>query len=61
MPHLLLTTDLASLSNDELELKANGHLIADDIEGEEACLVEMLRRGHFPTAWLEELTEMAQD
>lgn len=56
---LLLTTDLASLSNDELELKANGHLIAGDIEGEELCLVEMLRRGHFPVEWLDELTEMA--
>ena len=57
---LLLTTDLASLSNDELELKANGHLIAGDIEGEEACLVEMLRRNHSPVEWLDELTEMAE-
>jgi len=56
---LLLATDLSALTNDELELKANGHLIAGDIEGEEACLVEMLRRGHFPVEWLDELTEMA--
>jgi hypothetical protein len=57
---LLLTSDLSTLSNDELELKANGRLIAGDLEGEEACLVEMLRRGHFPVEWLDELTEMAE-
>jgi hypothetical protein len=53
------TMTLATLTNDELELKANGFLIAGDHDAEEACLVEMLRRGHFPTEWLDELTEMA--
>jgi hypothetical protein len=53
------TTDLTTLTNAELELEANGHLIAGDHDAEEACLVEMLRRGYFPVEWLDELTEMA--
>jgi hypothetical protein len=49
----------SSLSNAELEVTANGFLLAGDIEGEEACLLEMLRRDHWPVEWLDELTEMA--
>jgi hypothetical protein len=52
-------TTLTTLTNAELELIANGHLIAGDHDAEEACLREMLRRGHFPVEWLDELTEMA--
>ena len=50
---------LSLLSNAELEVTANGFLLAGDIEGEEACLLEMLRRDHWPVEWLDELTEMA--
>ena len=52
-------TYLQSLSNDELETLANSLCIEGDIDGEEDCLREMLRRNHFPTAWLDELLEMA--
>jgi hypothetical protein len=50
---------LTTLTNTELEITANDFLLAGNIEGEEACLLEMLRRDHWPVEWLEELTEMA--
>ena len=52
-------SDLSSLSNDALEVMANDFLVAGDIDGEELCLLEMIRRNHYPTAWLDELLEMA--
>lgn len=52
-------TDLTTLTNDELETAACGFLIAGNTEAEEECLLEMLRRGHYPVEWLDELTEMA--
>jgi hypothetical protein len=58
-PMTTATMDLTILSNEALERLANAFGLAGDIEGEELCLVEMLRRNHFPVAWLDELTEMA--
>ena len=54
-------TDLTTLTNEELEVKANDLLVAGDIEGEELYLLEMIRRNHFPIEWLDELTEMTEN
>jgi hypothetical protein len=51
-------TDLTALTNEELEQTANIFLLSGDIDGEEDCLLEMLRRRHFPIAWLDELLQL---
>ena len=40
-------TELSLLSNDALEVMASDYLVAGDIDGEELCLLEMLRRDDF--------------
>ena len=49
------TMDLTILSNEALERLANTFGLADDWDNEHLCVMEMGRRGHFPTAWLDDL------
>lgn len=49
------TMDLTILSNEALELLADDFGLAGDWDAEHLCVMEMGRRDHFPTAWLDDL------